>query len=79
MNFVALIGLITHIENIKNQKYIEMEINSANKTSNIAKIIIDENNNNLFNEISLGVIIGINGFIDFSNSNSIILKNYTLI
>ncbi|MGL5591320.1 MAG: hypothetical protein ACRDCF_01110 [Mycoplasmoidaceae bacterium] len=79
MNFVALIGLITHIENMKNQKYIEMEINSANKKTSIAKIIIDENNNNLFNEISLGIIIGINGFIDFSNSNSIILKNYTLI
>ncbi|MGL4616902.1 MAG: hypothetical protein ACRCUM_01565 [Mycoplasmoidaceae bacterium] len=79
MNFVALIGLITHIENMKNQKYIEMEINSANKKSSIAKIIIDENNNDLFNKISLGVIIGINGFIDFSNSNRIVLKNYTLI
>ncbi|MGL4357763.1 MAG: hypothetical protein ACRCSY_03545 [Cetobacterium sp.] len=79
MNFVALIGLITHIENMKNHKYIEMEINSSNKTSNTAKIIINENNNNLFNEIRLGVIIGINGFIDFSNNNSIILKNYTLI
>lgn len=79
MNFVALIGLITHIENVKNQKYIKMEINSSNQSPKIAKIIINEENSDLFKEIRLGVIIGINGFVDFSNSNNIVLKNYTLI
>lgn len=79
MNFVALIGLITHIENVKNQKYIKMKINSSNQSSKIAKVIVNKENDNLFKEISLGVIIGINGFIDFSNKNNIVLKNYTLI
>ena len=56
-----------------------MEINSSNQSPKIAKIIINEENSDLFKEISLGVIIGINGFVDFSNSNNIVLKNYTLI
>ena len=36
-----------------------MEINSSNQSPKIAKIIINEENSDLFKEISLGVIIGI--------------------